>query len=383
MRILLLLLVACGGKAAEPTKETGSATTPAPVDAGVVAKVPEKPAKQKVQPSKAQLAELKKRMKAGWALQKANKWAEAIPEFEAALAAVADEQRALAELGWSAMHAGDFAKARKMTEQAIRVAADKNVKASVLFNLGQIQEKTSDRDGALKSYVASLKLRPNAIVEKALAALGAKPDVEPPFCAAGAKPCDCILEHAFDENQRGTAAKCVEATSPAIPVKTFKRFTVSSEAYFGSKWTYVLDEANQLVAVVEGEAERGRLFEKTALEKAELKTIGKRWVLWIETTYKSDVAVPTEEDAMITEEHTSRQLTICVVGDAKTPTRCPLSGVPLLQKTDKGMIDTPLKTTSETHVDVTLADDGTATVKLVKGPSDAQIGKLVGPHKLW
>ncbi|MBA3538461.1 MAG: hypothetical protein H0T79_02430 [Deltaproteobacteria bacterium] len=40
-------------------------------------------------------------------------------------------------------------------------------------------------------------------------------------------------------------------------------------------------------------------------------------------------------------------------------------------------------TSTETTLGIALAADGTATVKLVKGPSDGQIDALVGPHKLW
>jgi hypothetical protein len=370
----IAFVFACGGKAETKQETPGSAATVVPADAAVAEKSA-KPPKQKPKPTRAQLDELKKRMRAGMALQKASKWAESVPEFEAALVAVPDDQRALAELGWSAMHAGDFTKARKADEQAIRVAVDKNVKAAGLYNLGQVQEKTGDKPGAQKSYQESLTLRPHPVVEKALVALGAKPGVSVPFCAAGAKPCDCIFEHAFDENQQGTAATCVEAKTPAIPVKTFKLYTVASEAYFGSKWTYVLDEANQLVDIVDGEAERGRMFEKTTLDKAEVKTIAGHWVLWLETTNRTDVTYVMDDD-MVGEEWLAKQVTICVIGDAKTATRCPLRDVPLLQKVDKGK---PV----ETHLEVKIADDGIATVKLLKGPSDAQIGKLVGPHKLW
>src|SRR4051812_43399336 len=76
-------------------------------------------------PTRDQLAEYKKHLKAGWALQKAKQWAQAVIEFEAAAKVLDGDQRALAELGWSAMNAGDFVKARKADEQAVQVSVDK------------------------------------------------------------------------------------------------------------------------------------------------------------------------------------------------------------------------------------------------------------------
>lgn len=381
----VVVLAACGSKSSEPAaQETKKTVEPAKV----VAAGPKpdaaaaKPAKRPP-PTKEQLAEFKKRMKAGWALQKATKWAESVPEFEAALVAVPSEQRALAELGWSAMNAGDFAKARKADEQAIKVAVDKKVRASGLYNLGLVQEKTGDKDGALKSFLASLQLRPNKTVEQAVGRLGAKPETETVFCATGAKPCDCVFDAAYDEIQRENA-KCDVTTTPAFPVKTFKLYHVSSDAFYGSQWTYALDEKNQLVGVVEGDSERGHMTERTKLVKADLKAIGGHYVLWLETEYTTEVIVPTLEDSSQFESTATRSVTLCVVGDGKTATRCPLREVPLSQVEEKGTIDgdaSPAKT--ETVTEVTIADDGTATVKLVRGPSDAQIAKLVGPHKLW
>jgi hypothetical protein len=34
-------------------------------------------------------------------------------------------------------------------------------------------------------------------------------------------------------------------------------------------------------------------------------------------------------------------------------------------------------------LDLAIANDGTATVKLKQGPSDDEINALIGPHKLW
>lgn len=390
--IWLVFVMACGkgsdsskGSTTDtpkPTPGSGSAAVATATGSGSgSAKTDKRKPDKKL--TKDQIAELKKRMKAGWAKQKDNKWVEAVIEFEAALLAAPQDQRALAELGWSAMNAGDFPKARKADEQAVKVAVDKKVKASALYNLGLVQEKTGDKDGALKSYLASLALRPNKTVEQAVGRLGATPDKPPPFCAAGKKPCDCVLADAFDEMQLDQS-KCEEVPSK-IPSKGWKAYKVTSDAFYGSDYTYVLDEANQLVDVIDGTSERGRTMEHIKLIKADTKKAGGRTVLWIETKYEYDYMYSSFDTDDIEYEHIeTTQVTLCLPGDGKTPTRCPLRDVPTHHVNEKSSDDDNKKrTTTETIVELTIADDGTATVKLVKGASDEQLAKLVGPHMLW
>ena len=38
---------------------------------------------------------------------------------------------------------------------------------------------------------------------------------------------------------------------------------------------------------------------------------------------------------------------------------------------------------TDTKLDLSIAPDGTATLKLVSGPTDEAIDNLIGPHKLW
>ncbi len=386
MRSLGLLMIAslagCGSKSSEPPKpELTNAGSSKPEPAkGSAAKA--KPAKPDQKLTKDQLAELRKRMKAGWALQKASKWAEAVPEFEAALVAAPSDQRALTELGWSALQAGDFSKAKKATEQAVKVAIDKKVKAAALFNLGLVHEKTGDKDGALKAFIASLALRPNAIVEKAVGKLGASPDKEIAFCATGKDLCDCVLHDAFDEIQLDQA-KC-ERVAPQGAPGGFKAAHVTSDAFYGSEYTYWVDASNQLIGVVGGKNDRGRYMESTELVKAETKTIGDHKVLWLETklTAEGMYASFDDEGTVKTSTDETVYVTLCVLGDGKTATRCPLRAVPIKHTAQMATDDKPEPKT-ETVVELTIADDGTATVKLVKGASDEQLAKLVGPHKLW
>jgi len=334
------------------------------------------PAKREVkQPSKAQRTAYKKHVKAGWAFQRASKWADATREFDQALAAVDGDPRALTELGFSAMNAGDFAKARRADEQAIQLAVDSKTKASALYNLGLVFEKSGDKTGALRSYLASLQLRPHKAVEQAVTRLGAKPEAPPPFCEPGAKPCDCIRSEAFDEvdDQQGSC----ELSADAPPVKGFHIYHIERAFHFEHA-DYLLDEHDQRVAVLSSGFEygHGRNSDEMTLRKAEVTTIGGHQLLRIETFDELSItALPANDDDDVTvESHTRTLVTLCEVGIART--RCPLSEVPVV---DEYTGTQPTKTV----LDLAITPDGVATVKLVKGSTDAATNKLIGPHKLW
>jgi len=284
------------------------------------------------------------------------------------------------------MNAGDFPKARKADEQAIRVAVDKKVKAAALYNLGQVQEKSGDNPGALKSYIASFALRPNKTVEQAVTKLGATPQAEQPFCAKGQKLCDCPIADAAGEVEPEDQVKCEPSGKP--PVASFKIYHVENPTPYGWSYDYLVDEHDQRVAVIGGVAEHGRHTEETALDKAEVKTIAGYQVLWIETTQTDNATWYGKHDGegMDIEELSTTSVTICVVGDDKTPTRCPLRAIPkhALHNFEENVGHPDKKVDrTEATLDIALGSDGTVTIKLVKGASDEQIDALVGPHKLW
>lgn len=332
-------------------------------------------------PTKEQLADYRKHLKAGWAMQKDSKWAEAVPEFEKALAAIDGDQRALTELGFSAMNAGDFTKARKADEQAIQVAVDKKVKAMALYNLGLVQEKTNDTAGALRSYVASLALRPNKTVEKAVGRLGTSPAADKPFCDKGKKPCECALAYGFGdmETDADTAPTCEEASDPKSPVDGWHVYHIA-RVFHREEMSYLLDENNQLVAQIKGgyEYRWGRVYDVFELDSATVQTIGGHKILRLQTHDSLEETEPSStNDDIINVASSERVLvTICELGAGAT--RCPLREVPISEtKIENG------KTTNKTVLDLAISADGTATVKLVSGASDEAIDKLVGPHKLW
>jgi hypothetical protein len=366
--VALIAIAGCKHKQAEPPPAPKVA---APADAAA----PKKPA-----PSAAQLADYRKHIKAGWALQKQQKWAESVPEFEAALVSIPLDQRALTELGWSAMNAGDYAKAKKIDDQAVKVAIDPKVRASALYNLGTVYAKTGATEKARAAFTLSLALRPNKTVEADLVKLGAKPAEDKPMCQPDQPACDCVIADAFPEFDPQSPPACAPADSP---VPGFKAYTVTQEPW---SYTYLLDEHQGFVGVIGTELDRMRVDEEMKVDKADVRTIGGHQVLWLETTDHTNETSPNDGEGVDIIDSTTVAVTLCVIGDATTPTKCPLRDVPLdASRSAERMTDdatTPGKDT-ETKVDLAIADDGTATVKLVSGPSDERLNALIGPHKLF
>lgn len=366
---IVLAIAACKGNAAK--KQPVPAAPPVVAPAGS-ATGSGSAAHARKQASQDQLAAYKRHMKAGWALQKQQKWAESVPELEAAVAAIDGDQRALAELGWSAMNAGDYKKARRADDLAVRVALDPNVKASALFNLGTVEAKTGNVDDARVSFAESLKLRPNKTVEAELAKLGAAPAVEKPFCEAGKDPCACVYEDAAND---ATAADrgCDVKTDPALPA-TWKIYTALTN---GWELSYVLDEHNNYLFQSASSDDHVRHVGDMAIDKVETKTVGTHKVLWIEQHDHSMETILRGDDNEQEIVENRSAVTLCVLGDATTPTRCPLRAVPVDRIYEGEGSDK-----SETVAAVTLTD-GTATVKLTSGPSCCGLDAVIGPHKLW
>jgi hypothetical protein len=378
MWMTVAFVAACGSKKTEqapaPAPAPAPATTPAP------AKTPA-PARAKLPPpTKEQRAEYRKRMKTGWARQKDLKWADAVPEFEAALVAMPADQRALTELGWSAMNAGDFVKARKADQEAILVSVDKKLEAAGLYNLGLVQQKTGDTDGARKSFTASLALRANKTVEDALAGLGKAAEAAEAPCDL-AKPCPCVIDAAFGELARDDAT-CAPS-EVASPIPGFHVYR-ASQTFHGWDADMLLDEHGGVVGQIGGGDLHGRHDSDFKLDAADVKTIAGHRVLRLETTDAEQTTLVDEGDDedMGFDTYTTKAVTICLLGDAKTPTTCPLRDVPILEEFDHAPPKGPQHTTTTT-ADLTLADDGTATVKLKTGASDPRLDRVLGPHKLW
>ncbi len=373
---LVLAAAACKGKAEPPAPPAPAPKqVPAPIVADAAPHVAKPP------PTKEQLAAYKQHMKAGWALQKQQKWADSVPEFEAALAAIDVDQRALSELGWSAMNAGDFVKARKADDQAVRVAIDPKVKASALYNLGLVMAKTSDADGARRAFEASLALRPNKTVEQELAKLGKPQAADEPDCAPGQDPCACVT-HDLIGGVADDKPKCELQSDGRLPAG----WKLAAVDYSPWSYEFVVDDRGQIAIEVGRGIDRMRLYEDMNLDQVQLVTIGGHQVLKLTPLDRVTETAPRDDDAMDVDEGNTTAATACIVGDAQTPTRCPLRDVPLSITHDRYVLATggdKDRKSTETTVDLAIAPDGTATVKLVKGASDSHLDALVGPHKLW
>ena len=371
---VLIAVVACKHTEKKPEPPPAPKLA-APADA---AAQPKKPG-----PTKAQLADYKKHVKAGWALQKQQKWAESVPEFEAALVAIPLDQRALTELGWSAMNAGDYGKAKKIDDQAVRVSVYPKVKASALYNLGTVLARTGETERARAAFTLSLALRPNKTVEQELVKLGAKPADETPMCRADQAACDCVIADAFPDSDKDAPPACEPTDSP---VPGFKAYKVTQDPW---SYTYLLDEHQGFVALIGTTLDRMRVDEEMTVEKADVKTVGGHKVLWLQTSDHTNETSPLDDDAVDIIDTTTVAVTLCVVGDATTPTRCPLRAVPIdasssaLRMTSDGTSPGTSDRDRQTKVDLAIAGDGTATVKLASGPSDEHLNGLIGPHKLW
>lgn len=110
-------------------------------------------------------------MKAGDQSERNQQWAEALAEFELALAAKPDDPRALAEVGWTAYHAGKLARAKQASIAAVAAAAsDAKLRAAALFNLGLAIERDLPH-AAASLFAESNQIRGNATVAARLAHL--------------------------------------------------------------------------------------------------------------------------------------------------------------------------------------------------------------------
>ncbi len=326
-----------------------------------------------------QLADYKRFVKAGWAAQKQSKWPDAVTAFEGALTAIPFDQRAETELGLSAMQAGDLDKAKRADDIAVSQAVDHKVEAMARFNYGALLEKTGDTAGALKQYMASLALRPNAAVQAAADRLAKSTNAPAPMvCAAGATPCACATADAFggDEPDHPT---CAEAASP---ISGWHVYHLEGGPL---QYDYLFDDAKRFVAVIGDDNDRGRRTETTKLDKAELKTSAGHRIAWLYTKSVEDEQNPSmdKDDELLDHDDETETLTLCVLGSTVI---CPLA-VPIDHEVTEDTIDgdghvKPLHPPQSSKAKVAIADDGTATVTAA-GSADEELRPLLGPHKLW
>jgi Tfp pilus assembly protein PilF len=412
MAVSIVLAAACGKKA-DPNPAASGSATPVAARAQDAGAPPATRADAAIAPAptytKAQRDEYRKHLAAGRKLGASKKWGEATAEFEAALAVIPMDGRALAELGLAAYAAGDFKKARKANSDAIRVAGEPKLRAAGYYNLGLVAVAEHDDAAAAEAFRASLALRPgNAAVEKALAKLGhdaPAPGVRGDDIACSTPAplddiCACLVKEATDAGDPGDTPSCEpqtrggddgsEISMPASPPAGFDVVTVTHSTHelaaflvagSGKKWRVV-----EPIGTSYNPGSFG-ISETLSIDKIEQRKVGSHAVLWVETTHSH-----IDNDAGINESEstTTRDVLLCPL-TAKI--RCAL-GVTLDYSYDRsiliedeeanaGIQHTPgLPITNRRTLALAIADDGTATVTLDKGTAPESPGVL-GPHRLW
>jgi tetratricopeptide (TPR) repeat protein len=401
--LLCAPLAACGGKKAAPAvpPATPPAAAAAP-DAGP----PARPAP----PTKEARRAYRKHLAAGRKHGVKSEWGEARVEFEAALAAIPHDGRALSELAWAAFNAGDHERARQAGREAVAAAGDPRLKAASLYNLGRVEEASARKDQAARLYRESLALRPSKTVEARLAGLGKEVEAE----AAGTglpcpepRPdaddlCACLgsFAEAWNKDTPEDDRACNAEDAPGLAGWSIVHATLSQDTesiYLAARgpagWSIVAELAEVYSPGAFGVSEEWKLI------SIRERTLGGRRVVEIVGQHDR-----TDSDAGIAEveSESATRLTVCVVGANGAPTTCPLEvptklsyereklefedehGVPEEVDEETKKLQTPgLPISRQAELRVDLGEDGTATVQLVKGSADDAFRAALGPHRLW
>lgn len=415
--LTLLTLVACDdpkparapseteatAKAAEiaPTKTASPAVKPepapperAPIEPTAGAPAVPKPATPTAPAiTKEARAEYRARLDAGRKLAKAQKWTEAIVEFDAALVAIPGDDRALGELSWAAFSAGDYPRARQAANASVRAATAPKVEGAALYNLGRAEEASGNLADARAAYEASIAVRPNATVSARLAALAAPTTPVELECSTAAPQeaiCACLLA-TIDPEIRPADPECSFSPS-GVDDFQFVTHTVSE---VGESRTMIAVARAAGWAVVGEMAQSYNpgmmgISEEWTQEPTVERTVGtKRIVEFRGHLSRSDTDMGIDE----IESEDSDVLVVCVAGDHTTPTTCPLRLVTKysyvrerLAMDDDPEVDAlrtpglPIRNGYEVAVEIDGDGEGVARVRRISGKPDAG---LLGDTKLW
>lgn len=393
--VACLILLGCSGDKKSPP----AAESPAPAvseDAARPAAPPEDAARrapiprQKVELDPAQRKTLRAHRAAGSKLAKAEKWSEAVVEYEQALALDPSSSRTFSELSWVAFKAGDYQKAREAARASVELSSDPDVAAASLYNEGRAFEAMGESDQAKASYVESLRRRPNQTVRKRLVDLGGEPPVAtaPPAPCATPAPkaelCKCLAAI------HGAGTTCDPEGKPVGPVRVWT-------ALYGNERTtyttyYLVAESPAGLAAV-GELARDVVDSPWVNTELEVKPIRKR-SLGDHTVYEIETRLNRYEDSDAVERLMETSLTLCVEdgGAVRCPLRIPTERrftARLESEDDESVVDfqrtyhgkPPIERRHRLKVD--LAADGQITVTLELGARTAELERYLGQHRLW
>jgi tetratricopeptide (TPR) repeat protein len=407
--LLAVVLTAAGvGVGCQRSRQAGKARPAPGPPASAPASVPaaSRPAELRTA-TKQQRRAYRKGLFRGRALAGERRWGEAVTAFEAALVAIPGDPRALSELSWAAVQAGDYAKARGAAADSVRLARDPRVRAASLYNAGRAAEGLGDRTAALRAYALSLATRQSGVVAERLQALGRqrgdapRPD-EPP----------CREPHVLDELclcLRKATAEMAAGADPAFrpacqtekvaaptDVKVLRVDVSSNEANYyvalqgAGGWSVVGDLGYLYRGGIAG------VLNEMEVRKVEERKVGPARVLWIETEESHrDLDLAIDE----VDHGSSRTVTLCAVAaPGRTAPLCQRGIAITSSRTrerlgemkddeideDARRLMTPgLPVTNARELAVKIADDGTVSVTLVKGVADEETKKLLGPRRLW
>jgi tetratricopeptide (TPR) repeat protein len=340
-------------------------------------------------------AEYAKHLEEGRKLAKAEEWAKAIAELEAALAVIPGDDRALGELSWAAFSSGDHAKARTSAKAAVLAATNPKIKGAALYNLGRAEEALGELTAAKTAYEQSVALRPNEVVQKRLAELGKRvPEVVDPLpCTKpieSAKVCECLLATQPPEDVDGMPPEC--ALKPTgVEWFSFARYSMSG---YGEENVMLVargPEGWSVVAQLDYVYNPGAfgIWEEWELAGAKERTIGGHTIVEL-TSPKSRSDSDMGVDEMETEA--TDTLVVCVRGDTTTAPRCPLRVMTSYdyQRDVMGLaedgdvvkeLQTPgLPISRSTKIAVTIGEDGIAKLRAEAGSVDPE---QLGDRKLW
>ena len=353
----------------------------------------------------------------GRALAKEKRWAEAQARFEAALAAIPMDSRALSELGWAAFQAGDLPRAREANRDSVRAATEDKLKAASLYNLGRVAEAEEKLTDAVGFYARSLALRPHKGVAKRLADVWAQAGLPPRDTRGSLAPppdslrctgkyasleslCTCLRgsylkDHGSDgDKPEDVACKPVAALkAPRVQVISLQRMELYQEEQYlvGNQPQGKLEVLAHLATAYNPGA--FGIYEEIQHKVFKAQEQGGKKILWCEVEHQRfdrDMGIAEEESREV------RRLTLCLLPTNETESvTCPLQ-VTVLDayervkseemedvEVEEGMGTKGLPIKTRTELSVTLSDHGAASVVLKAGKKTVGVAAALGTHKLW
>ncbi|MFO0618465.1 MAG: tetratricopeptide repeat protein [Polyangiaceae bacterium] len=413
--IVFVFLAACGSESATPPASSGVASSKpssAPLASAsssvkvAASSAPKKPPA----PAKADTQSAVKHLTAGRKLAGKKDWKGAIAEYEEALKISPKDGRALGELGFAALQAGDLAKAKDANKRALAVASAPAQRAQILYNIGRVAEEEKDTAAAKAAYGESLSLRENKEVAKRFAGVGGKPEEiasSPTLCADGfdsmKELCACLVKKAPDFMILGDAGPKCEA-DPSPPSLGDARFSlVHMRADEGREDTHVLVSKDgkklRAVAVLGSSYEPGAfgVHNEHSITGAEAKKEGSKSIVVLHHLEDDN---DMNMGGMELCQHTVNHDTVCVLGDGDAATRCPItvpvktvSGCTVGVEPDESTLSDEEKETIkqikaneklvEANTSYVIGEDGKITVKLESGDESTLPPKTAGEFVLW